>query len=139
MERQFCRQIFRGRSQYLLTPRISLIPPQLYTEDDNYKAVIARFNRSRRVYSSSPPASTDPAASTPSLTPTLVDAQVVWTPATLVLTPRAAEIQDTVVTSFLFLEKTRRVNETEQMSRADVLGTPVVSVGADYRATNGGV
>ncbi|KAF7799792.1 hypothetical protein EIP86_011034 [Pleurotus ostreatoroseus] len=117
---------------------------ELYTADDNFAAPIARFNRSRTVRPtpnhSSPPA-VDPSASVASLTPTLVDPdRPTWQPATLVLTARAAEIQDTVVTSFLFLEKTRRINETESQNRADVLGSAATSAGVG-RSTlvNGGV
>ena len=113
---------------------------QLYMADDNYHIVIARFNRSRRVYPKRPQLQdVDPSASAASLSPTLVENQPTWTTATLELVPRAVEIQDTVVTSFLFLEKAHRVNEHEHMNRADVLGTPVVSMKGNYRLRNGGV
>ncbi|KAI0671435.1 hypothetical protein C8Q78DRAFT_973324 [Trametes maxima] len=93
-------------------------PLELFSEDDGFKEPIARFLRSR----------SDRAAGTS-------------TPATLVLTARAAEIRDTVVISFLFLEKTRRTNETASQSRADVLAVPPLSgvVGSDYNVRDGGV
>ena len=114
---------------------------QLYSADDRYQAVIARFNRSRRVPASSAPSNAADPSDVESLTPTLVNRPSTRTPATLVLTPRATEIQDTIVTSFVFLEKTRRINETEQMNRADVLSAPqvAVSLGPEYRAHNGGI
>lgn len=97
-----------------------LIPPRikLFAEDDGFKEPIARFVKSR----------VDRALGT-------------TTPATLALTERAVQIRDTVVISFLFLEKTRRTNETASQSRADVLSTPVFSAltGSDYNVRNGGV
>ena len=39
------------------------------------------------------------------------------TPATLIMTARAREIADTVVVSFLFLEKRRRMRETSAQTR----------------------
>ena len=58
----------------------------------------------------------------------------------LVLNQRAVEIQDTVVTSFLFLEKSRRTNERTEMNAADVRGAPALNpLGKDYRATNQGI
>ncbi|GJE96542.1 hypothetical protein PsYK624_127390 [Phanerochaete sordida] len=110
---------------------------ELSCADDNYATVIARFERSRRVYpSSTVPANQDPSASVPSLAPTLVNPA--WTPALLTLTPRAQQIQDTVVTSFLFLEKTRRTAETQSQVRADAVGTPLKPVGKSAMV-NGGV
>ncbi|KAH9856603.1 hypothetical protein C2E23DRAFT_866008 [Lenzites betulinus] len=91
---------------------------ELYTEDDGFKEPIARFARSR----------VDRASGS-------------RTPATLVLTARAAEVRDIVVISFLFLEKTRRTNETASQSRADVLSVPVLSAvtGSDYNVRDGGI
>ncbi|EKM58061.1 uncharacterized protein PHACADRAFT_252049 [Phanerochaete carnosa HHB-10118-sp] len=111
---------------------------ELCCADDNYLSIIARFQRSRRVTSPSS-LTAEPNASTPSLAPTPVNPT--WTPAVLVLTPRAQQIQDTVVVSFLFLEKTRRINETEHQTRADVLGTAVLKpVGKSAMVVvNGGV
>lgn len=108
---------------------------QLYCADDNYSSVIARFQRSKRILPKADP-ETNPNASTPSLAPTLVNP--VWTPAALMLDPRALQIQDTVVVSFLFLEKTHRTNETEHQIRADTMGTPLRATGK-YAVSNGGV
>lgn len=55
------------------------------------------------------------------------------------MTDRALEIRDEVVMSFLFLEKTRRTNDTSIQSKADVLGTPSISVGNHIALHNGGV
>ena len=57
------------------------------------------------------------------------------------LTARAVEIRDVVVISFLFLEKSRRTNETASQSRADVLSAPPLSgmTGHDYNVKDGGV
>ena len=62
-------------------------------------------------------------------------------PANLLLSKRALEIRDDVVLSFLFLEKSRRVNETTSQRSADVLATPALSAltGHDYNVSNGGV
>ncbi|CAL1716872.1 unnamed protein product [Somion occarium] len=46
----------------------------------------------------------------------------IWTKAKLILNTRAQEIQDLVVTSFLFLEKNRRMNETTSQNAADFRG-----------------
>ncbi|KAI9061052.1 hypothetical protein FKP32DRAFT_1576421 [Trametes sanguinea] len=91
---------------------------ELYAADDGYKEPIARFRKSR----------TDRTTGT-------------HTPATLLLTARALELRDTVVLSFLFLERRRRTNEAEVQSRGDVLGTPALSAatGSDYAVHNGGV
>ncbi|KAI1787374.1 hypothetical protein LXA43DRAFT_896328, partial [Ganoderma leucocontextum] len=61
--------------------------------------------------------------------------------AQLVLTGRAVQIRDLVVISFLFLEKSRRTNETASQSRADVSSTPVFSglTGNDYNVKNEGI
>ncbi|KIP08048.1 hypothetical protein PHLGIDRAFT_127291 [Phlebiopsis gigantea 11061_1 CR5-6] len=109
---------------------------ELFCADDSYASAITRFQRSRRVH---PKISSElnPNASTPSLAPTLVNP--VWTPATLTLTPRAMQIQDLVISSFLFLEKTHRTNEQEHQVRADALGTPAMGVLGRYRVSNGGV
>ncbi|KAI1787407.1 hypothetical protein LXA43DRAFT_1098327 [Ganoderma leucocontextum] len=87
---------------------------ELFAEDDEYKEPIARFLRSRN------------------------DWQQL---AQLVLTARAVQIRDLVVISFLFLEKSRRTNETASQNRADVLSTPVFSgvMGNDYNVKNGGI
>ena len=70
---------------------------QLFTEDDGFETPIAKFVRSRK----------------DSETRTLV-------PANLLLTARALELRDDVVCSFLFLEKTRRVDENASLRSADV-------------------
>ena len=87
---------------------------QLFAEDDGYKEPIARFLRSRN------------------------DLQQL---AQLVLTARAVQVRDIVVTSFLFLEKSRRTNETASQSKADIMSTPVLSgvTGNDYNVKNGGI
>ncbi|TDL23311.1 hypothetical protein BD410DRAFT_897749 [Rickenella mellea] len=66
---------------------------ELYAEDYSSDAPIARFRQ------------THPGA--PKV------------PAHLILSPRAVEIQDTVVLSFIFLEKTRRIRERASHNRAD--------------------
>ncbi|KAL4252332.1 hypothetical protein ABKN59_002573 [Abortiporus biennis] len=96
---------------------------ELYNEDDKYKDPIAKFHKRRRLPnpedSSKPP---------------------IWTESKLILTERAAEIQDLVVASFLFLEKSRRTNETTSQNRADVTLMPAFNpLGQDYNARNGGV
>ncbi|KAI0360162.1 hypothetical protein OH77DRAFT_1434456 [Trametes cingulata] len=90
----------------------------LFSEDDGFKEPIARFLKSVRGRGDG----TD-------------------RPATLLLTARAVQIRDTVVTSFLFLEKGRRTNETTSQNSADVLATPVLSAvtGSDYNVRNGGI
>lgn len=109
---------------------------ELSCADDNFSTIIARFQRSRRVHMSVPP-ETDASASTLSLAPTLVNHT--QTPAILTLAPRAQQIQDLVVASFLFLEKTRSINETEHQSRADMLGSPMKPVGRNVAVVDGGV
>lgn len=69
---------------------------QLLSAEDNYKQSLARFCPPSKDYTTDPP------------TPL---------PAQLVLDSRALEIQDTVVLSFLLLEKTRRLREMRK-SRA---------------------
>ena len=94
------------------------LPSQLFTEDDGFKAPIAKFVRSRK----------DPKTGT-------------LAPANLLLTARALELRDDIVCSFLFLEKTRRVNQTTSQRSADVLATPALSAltGHDYNVSNAGV
>ncbi|KAH9850261.1 hypothetical protein C2E23DRAFT_735357 [Lenzites betulinus] len=91
---------------------------ELFAEDDSYKEPIARFGKSRTYRATG-----------------------TSTPAMLLLTARAVEVRDIVVISFLFLEKTRRTNETASQSRADVLCTPMLSAmtGSDYNVRNGGI
>ncbi|KAI0696785.1 hypothetical protein BC835DRAFT_1414020 [Cytidiella melzeri] len=133
--------------------------PFLCSEDDNYTAAIARFTKSRRIYTPtsgliSPSATTlrpqgDPAASTLSLAPTLTDTASItstlidvspsaspsttparqFTPATLQLLPRAVEIQDLVVMSFLFLEKNRRTREQGGLSNERVVVANIAPMG----------
>ncbi|OCH89208.1 hypothetical protein OBBRIDRAFT_794480 [Obba rivulosa] len=64
---------------------------ELFTAEDGYKQPIARFMKPRKDCSTTPPT-------------TVASAR-------LVLDSRAVELRDTVVTSFLFLEKTRRIKE----------------------------
>lgn len=122
---------------------------QLFAEDDNYTAVIAKFQRSHAAYPPPAPRLSSPSAvSTLSLSPTLTDdldaasisptlansdtqsiaptlinelgttspytqgSRKARTPAVLLLTPRAVEIQNLVVLSFLFLEKYHRTKES---------------------------
>jgi hypothetical protein len=61
------------------------------------------------------------------------------TTAALLLDERAAEIQDIVVVSWCLLEKSRRARENSTQNRADVLGTPLASVGTTPMLHNGGV
>jgi len=89
---------------------------ELYSADDNFTSAIARFHPPEPkspLPTSAPDPGPDPAASTPSLARTLVNPspEPADTPATLELAPRAVQIQDLVVTSFLFLERTHRMNE----------------------------
>ena len=77
--------------------------------------MIACFDRSRLLSTSAVPSSAADISDVESLAPTLVDRPALTrTPATLVFTPRATEIQETIVISFLFLEKNRRIHEIEQ-------------------------
>ncbi|KAI0661467.1 hypothetical protein C8Q70DRAFT_910873 [Cubamyces menziesii] len=91
---------------------------ELFSEDDRFQQPIAQFRKSRR----------DPASGTVA-------------PAALLLTARAQEIRDTVVISFLFLEKSRRTNETTSQNVADVLSAPAMSAftGSDYNVRDGGI
>ena len=91
---------------------------QLYAEDDGYKEPIARFARSRKSRETG-----------------------TATPATLVFTARALQIRDDVVISFLFLERSRRTDETNLQNYADVMSTPALSAvtGSDYNVRDGGV
>ncbi|KAI0330233.1 hypothetical protein GY45DRAFT_1336962 [Cubamyces sp. BRFM 1775] len=86
---------------------------ELFSEDDRYTQPIAQFRKSRR----------DPAA------------------AALLLTARALEIRDTAVVSFLFLEKSRRTNETTAQNVGDALSAPAMSAftGSDYNVRDGGI
>jgi len=68
----------------------------LYSSDDGYTTPIATYHRRRRQVLLD--------ATEDSLNP-------VWTPSTLIMSPRAIEIQDLVVTSLVFLEKNQRVAE----------------------------
>jgi len=63
---------------------------ELYSEDDKFAQTIARFHRSRKDNRTDPPGAI---------------------PATLVLASRAVEVQDLVVSSFLFLERPHRLND----------------------------
>ncbi|KAI0950903.1 hypothetical protein AcW1_008086 [Taiwanofungus camphoratus] len=72
---------------------------ELYTSEDAEEP-IARFFKSRMDNKSDPPS---------------------LTPATLLLAPRAMEIRDIVVSSFLFLERDRRTNEKSIVSRSNAL------------------
>lgn len=113
---------------------------QLYCADDNFASTIARFHRSRRIpMSQMNSTNVDPMESSISLAPTLVDPPASGkTPAVLELAPRAVEIQDLVVVSFLFLEKVRRTNEKEHQNRADSLGSMTIRAG-QYAIRDGGV
>ena len=115
----------RARSPFLV---------QLYTKDDDYAEPIARFDRARqrcepaekRCPSPSPGAGADVGAER----------------AMLVLAGRALEIRDTVVISFLFLEKSHRTNDTASQSCADVSAIPPLSGVAgtpEYRVRDGGI
>ncbi|OCH95390.1 hypothetical protein OBBRIDRAFT_788274 [Obba rivulosa] len=73
-----------------LSPGTSLI---LFSAEDGYKQPIARFLKPSKDHTTNSP------------TPL---------PAQLVLNSRAAEMQDTVVVSFLLLEKTRRLREMRE-------------------------
>ncbi|KAI0768045.1 hypothetical protein BD413DRAFT_479916 [Trametes elegans] len=90
----------------------------LFCEDDGHGAPITSFIRARKDYTTG-----------------------TATPSRLVLTSRGLQIRDTVVISFLFLEKTRRTNETASQYCTDVLSTPVLSAvtGSDYNVCDGGV
>jgi hypothetical protein len=80
---------------------------QLYVGDEKRRP-ISRFEKSKRIRDNavSPPAET-------------------WTPGKLLLDKRAGEIQDTVVVSFLFLEKSRRARENSTMNHATSSGLPL--------------
>ncbi|KAI0806280.1 hypothetical protein BC629DRAFT_1486675 [Irpex lacteus] len=82
---------------------------ELYSADDNFTSTIAPNATSNALDS----------------TPTLVDPPSSGrTPATLELAPRAIEIQDLVVISFLFLEKSRRTNENTTENMGHGVGVP---------------
>ena len=88
---------------------------QLFAEDDGYREPIARFLRARKA---------EP-----------------MRPAQLVLTARGEEILDIVVISFLFLEKSRRTNETSSQNCVDAWSTPPLSGinSNDYNVRDGGI
>ncbi|OCH85926.1 hypothetical protein OBBRIDRAFT_784114 [Obba rivulosa] len=93
---------------------------ELFTAEDGYKQPIARFIKPRKDYSTTPP--------------------MIVTSAQLMLDSRAVVIRDTVVISFLFLEKTRRIRETSTQNKADVLGTQRINfLTSDYVIRNGGL
>ncbi|TFK88833.1 hypothetical protein K466DRAFT_645264 [Polyporus arcularius HHB13444] len=91
---------------------------ELFAEDDGFKEPISRFFKSRKDHK----------------TGKLESAQ-------LAFTARALEIRDTVIMSFLFLEKGRRVNENTSQNVGDVLGAPPLGavMGVNSRLHNGGV
>ena len=112
-----------AHSRFVFPPNLPVISNQptknhsyqLYTADDNYTNTIARFHRSHRI----PPSKlvANVTAGVLDSTPTLVNPPSSGkTPAVLELAPRAMEIQDLVVTSFLFLEKSRRTNENNAVN-----------------------
>jgi len=90
---------------------------QLFAEDSSSKEPIARFVKSHEGNSPKVPA----------------------TPAQLHISPRGLEIRDLVVLSFIFLEKSRRMNENSNQARADVLGTPGITLPGFQAIQNGGV
>ena len=94
-----------------IQPRSNHLTSQLYAEDFSSTDPIAKFIRSNRRIAK---------------------------PARLVLCARSLEVQDDVVMSFLFLEKSRRATDNSTQNKADVLGTPAVSIGATA-IRNGGV
>ncbi|OCH85924.1 hypothetical protein OBBRIDRAFT_784109 [Obba rivulosa] len=83
---------------------------ELFTVEDDYKQPIARFLKPQIDYSTRP--------------------STIVTPAQLVLDSRAVEICNTVVMSFLFLEKTRRIRERTSWSTGDSLMTVLGGFGA---------
>ncbi|TCD60900.1 hypothetical protein EIP91_009310 [Steccherinum ochraceum] len=82
------------------------------------KKPIAFFHKRRRVPNTEPPA---------------------WTEPKLIMDSRAKQIQDTVVISFLFLEKNRRIFERTSQNAADVRTLPLNVAGTGYRAHDGGI
>ncbi len=99
-------------------PYSALCRLQLFAEDDGFKEPISRFFKSRKDHKTGKVES-----------------------AQLAFTVRALEIRDTVVLSFLFLEKGRRVNENTSQNVGDVLGAPPLGavMGVNSRLHNGGV
>lgn len=61
----------------------------------------------------------------------------IWTDAKLKLNARAQEIQDLVVTSFLFIEKNRREHEKTSQNAADARAVPAMAM--MYSVNDGGV
>ncbi|KAI0087303.1 hypothetical protein BDY19DRAFT_244750 [Irpex rosettiformis] len=94
---------------------------ELYSADDNFTSTIARFQPSHRI----PPsqlivnATSGPTDSTPTLVNPPASGR---TSPILELAPRAVAIQDLVVTSFLFLEKSRRTNENSTVNVGRFIG-----------------
>ncbi|EMD33548.1 hypothetical protein CERSUDRAFT_56545 [Gelatoporia subvermispora B] len=74
---------------------------ELFSVEDGFKDPIAHFIKMKKDYSTRPPTES--------------------TPAQLVFTSRGEEIRDTVVISFLFLEKTRRMKKDLSQN---VMGIP---------------
>lgn len=111
MERLVRRQLARGAPQrhHIANRKRAHLPPlQLFAADDDFKNPIMRFIKPQKDYTTKPPTLT--------------------TPAQLVFTSRAEELRDTVVMSFLFLEKTRRTRQNSSQNMADVMGTPALSI-----------
>lgn len=80
------------RSEVIFRSGDKLTSPKLYAEDSPTKTPIARFQRPRRNDE---------------------------TPAMLLLTERAMEIKDTVIISWLFLEKSRRMMDAAANMMSD--------------------
>lgn len=125
MEGKLCWEVLRSEScETASSPFLQLLTQnQLYCADDNFTSTIARFHPSHRI----PPSQLIANAPSNALdsTPTLVEPPSSGrTPATLELAPRAVEIQDLVVTSFLFLEKSRRTNENTTENMGHGVGVP---------------
>ncbi|TBU32514.1 hypothetical protein BD311DRAFT_714237 [Dichomitus squalens] len=90
---------------------------ELFTKDDGYEEPIATFTKSRKNIGRDLPAE----------------------PARLALTARAVEIQDTVVLSFLFLERLRRGQARTRQSTADALSKqPIVAITSGHGYGAGG-
>lgn len=94
-----------------------LLIVQLLAKDDGYKEPIATFKKSQRNLGEDLPAE----------------------PARLTLTARAVEVQDTVVLSFLFLERLRRGQARTEQSTADALTKqPIVAITSGHGYGAGG-
>lgn len=102
MEEQFSGARIAGMFLCSRSPPQTLITHQLFAEDASSKEPIAQFINATYDYREG--------------TETLAE---------LLMTERALEIRDTVMVSFLFLQKSKRIYDTATANRTATFGTPM--------------